>query len=258
MWSVSYGEGINGGVGGDIKPDYAQRLDFEFQKMGALGISVLFASGDSGVYNRLPFHVFEFHPSFPACCPSVTAVGATELNADGSETQGVDFSGGGFSPREYFTLAGNASWQSAAVQAYLSSGVELPPAHLWDRTGRAIPDVSAVGVDFAVMVDGHLNGVSGTSASTPVVAGIFALVNHQLTAAGKPALGFLNPFIYQVRRWKKEEGEEEEEKEKKKKKRRRRGGGGRGGGGRGRRRGRRRRRGGRRGGRGRRAVGSVA
>lgn len=39
-------------------------------------------------------------------------------------------------------------------------------------------------------------GVSGTSASTPVVAGIFALVNDKRLAAGKPTLGFLNPFIY--------------------------------------------------------------
>lgn len=66
-----------------------------------------------------------------------------------------------------------------------------------DRTGRGLPDVSAVGVDFMVYTDGDAQGVSGTSASTPAVSGIIALVNDQLLAAGKRPLGFLNPFMYQ-------------------------------------------------------------
>lgn len=38
--------------------------------------------------------------------------------------------------------------------------------------------------------------VSGTSASTPAVSAIFALVNDALLAAGKSPLGFLNPWLY--------------------------------------------------------------
>jgi tripeptidyl-peptidase-1 len=38
--------------------------------------------------------------------------------------------------------------------------------------------------------------VGGTSASTPVVAGAIALLNDELLAAGKPPMGFLNPWIY--------------------------------------------------------------
>ena len=41
-------------------------------------------------------------------------------------------------------------------------------------------------------------GVAGTSAATPVVAAIFARLNALRLDAGKPPLGFLNPFIYQV------------------------------------------------------------
>jgi len=195
VWSVSYGEGVNGGNGGTIKVADALRLNSEIQKFGVRGLSVFVASGDSGVYNRLPFERGEFHPSYPACLPTVTAVGATELEEDGTEDSAVSFSGGGFTPSAYFTRA-MAGWQNASVTAYLNSGVELPPDRLWDRAGRAIPDVSAVGVDFDVFVTGQIRGVSGTSASTPVVAGIFALVNDKLLAAGKKPLGFLNPFIY--------------------------------------------------------------
>jgi len=40
------------------------------------------------------------------------------------------------------------------------------------------------------------NPVGGTSASTPVIASIIALINDELLAAGKPTLGFLNPWLY--------------------------------------------------------------
>jgi tripeptidyl-peptidase-1 len=38
--------------------------------------------------------------------------------------------------------------------------------------------------------------ISGTSASTPLTAGIFALVNDALIASGKSPLGWLNPWLY--------------------------------------------------------------
>ena len=56
-------------------------------------------------------------PSFPSCLPAVTSVGATKLESDGTEDTGVSFSGGGFTPSQYFTRS-NATWQEAAVQAY--------------------------------------------------------------------------------------------------------------------------------------------
>ena len=197
VWSVSYGEGINGGIGGTIPVDTAQRLNAEFEKFGTRGLSVFVSSGDSGVYNRVPvFGRLKFHPSYPSCLPAVTSVGATELNSDGVEDSAVAFSGGGFTPTNYFARANDSSWQADAVDSYLSSGVKLPPEHLWDKNGRGLPDVSAVGVDYKVYTNGGAQGVSGTSASCPAVAGIFALVNDQLLAAGKNPLGFVNPFIY--------------------------------------------------------------
>lgn len=36
----------------------------------------------------------------------------------------------------------------------------------------------------------------GTSASTPIVAGIIGLLNDIRLSQGKPALGFLNPWLY--------------------------------------------------------------
>ena len=38
--------------------------------------------------------------------------------------------------------------------------------------------------------------MDGTSAATPVTAAVFAKLNDIRFKAGKPSLGFLNPFIY--------------------------------------------------------------
>jgi tripeptidyl-peptidase I len=43
---------------------------------------------------------------------------------------------------------------------------------------------------------GNVTTVGGTSASSPTFASVIALVNDALLAAGKPVLGFLNPWIY--------------------------------------------------------------
>jgi len=43
---------------------------------------------------------------------------------------------------------------------------------------------------------GSFGGVAGTSASCPVVAGIFAQLNNVRLLQGKSSLGFLNPLIY--------------------------------------------------------------
>jgi tripeptidyl-peptidase-1 len=38
--------------------------------------------------------------------------------------------------------------------------------------------------------------ITGTSASAPAFAGVIALLNDAMLAAGKPPLGFLNPLLY--------------------------------------------------------------
>lgn len=43
---------------------------------------------------------------------------------------------------------------------------------------------------------GIVRTVGGTSASSPTFAAVIALVNDALIAAGRPALGWLNPWIY--------------------------------------------------------------
>jgi len=171
-----------------------------FMKAGAQGLSILFASGDQGVCGREGcgglFSAKRFKPDFPAASPYITAVGGTDfLTYSVGDDQVWSAGGGGFS--DTFDIP---AYQADAVAAYKArSDANLPDQAYWNNTGRGYPDVAALGgqkTSYCVQA-GRFEGVAGTSASCPVVAGIFARLNGLRLAAGKPALGFLNPFIYQ-------------------------------------------------------------
>ena len=66
-----------------------------------------------------------------------------------------------------------------------------------DGTGRGFPDIAAQATGFTVVANAiPLPGVAGTSCASPTASGVMALLNDLRVAAGKPSLGFLNPFIY--------------------------------------------------------------
>jgi tripeptidyl-peptidase-1 len=99
-------------------------------------------------------------------------------------------SGGGFSD-----LFPRPAYQDKAVKAYLKTLGSRDAAY-FNASGRAYPDIAAQGSYFATVWNGTDTLVSGTSASTPLMAAIVALVNDALIAGGKPTLGFLNPWLY--------------------------------------------------------------
>jgi len=229
--SISYGwneeDQCENGIGGaecqQLGVDsrgYVQRVNTEFQKIGVRGVSLICASGDSGANGRTdPLCVeTKLNPTFPAASPYITSVGATQVSnaqtnlpnpppvctsgqyscASGGTEEAVSYaqahfaSGGGFS-----NIAPMPEYQKDAVQAYLNSGVELPPASYFNSTSRGYPDIAAFGSNNLIYQEG-IEPVGGTSASSPIVAGVFALLNNaSLQKSGKP-LGFLNPLIYKA------------------------------------------------------------
>ncbi|KAK4223629.1 peptidase S8/S53 domain-containing protein [Podospora fimiseda] len=183
--SVSYGEEEQ-----SVPREYALRVCNMFMQLGARGVSVLFASGDSGPGNYCESNTNNstyFESMFPAGCPWVTAVGAT---LGTQPEQGTSFSSGGFS-----MYHDRPAWQSAAVESYLAQ-IGNTYAPYFDRGGRGFPDVAAQGNTFYVIDKGYLALLSGTSASAPVVAGIIALLNAARRSQGQKPLGFLNPWLY--------------------------------------------------------------
>mmetsp|Transcript_16727 Transcript_16727/g.26327 ORF Transcript_16727/g.26327 Transcript_16727/m.26327 type:complete len:691 (-) Transcript_16727:171-2243(-) len=187
--STSYGEDE-----GSTSLGYAKRLNQEFMKAGARGVTLIFASGDSGVGSTWDFDCSEeFIGQWPAASPYVTSVGST---AHHDPEIAAYFSSGGFSKRWP-----RPAYQEATVQAYLDHSAEMLTSetykHRFAVQGRAFPDLSAQGWRYAVKEDGRTLGVYGTSCSAPTVAGLVALANDARLAAGKAPLGFLNQLIYQ-------------------------------------------------------------
>jgi tripeptidyl-peptidase-1 len=188
IFSTSYGEDEN-----SWSLEAATRLNTEFQKAGARGISLLYASGDEGANCKSG----KFVPEGPGSSPYVTSVGGTEPSgswpAPGGETA-VGLSSGGFS--NYWDMP---DWQKDAVAKYLTqSGLPDQSQRAYNTSGRAYPDISAQAMNFVVVDHGiPLPGVAGTSCASPTAAGIFSLVNDARMQAGKSSLGFLNPFIYE-------------------------------------------------------------
>ncbi|XP_068717998.1 tripeptidyl-peptidase 1-like [Montipora capricornis] len=170
---------------------YMNRINIEFQKAGVRGLSFLFASGDNGAGCKKK----RFRPMFPSSSPYVTTVGGTAFNDPFtvSSEYGYDISGGGFS-----FIFPQPTYQHDVVQQYLKSGPNIPPSSYFNASGRAFPDISAVCNHFWIVNNlVPVPGVMGTSASTPTVAGIISLLNDARFQNQKPALGFLNPFLYQ-------------------------------------------------------------
>ncbi|XP_060627341.2 tripeptidyl-peptidase 1 [Anolis sagrei] len=190
--SVSYGDDED-----SLSAAYMQRVNVEFQKAAVRGVSILFASGDSGAGCRtVQKGKHAFRPSFPASSPYVTTVGGTSFQHPFLVSAEVSdyISGGGFS--NVFPMP---DYQTAAVKRFLSTTPKLPPSSYFNASGRAYPDLAALSDNYWVVSNRiPLPWVSGTSASTPVVAGIFALINDRRLQQGLPPLGFLNPLLYQL------------------------------------------------------------
>ncbi|MCJ1435182.1 hypothetical protein MMC27_004553 [Xylographa pallens] len=207
--STSYGSNE-----ADLTPAYEVRQCNEYMKLGMAGVTILYSSGDNGVagngaqcctkakcaggtYNSGGSGTF--NPSFPGTCPYVTSVGATQIVPGASVTapeeacETVIYSGGGFS--NVFAMP---SYQSSAVKSYFTNHKPTYTATQYNnsQTVRGYPDVSANGANYVVAVDGAISLVYGTSASAPVFGSIITLINEQRVAAGKSAVGFINPTLY--------------------------------------------------------------
>ncbi|KAI0291167.1 family S53 protease [Multifurca ochricompacta] len=180
--TTSYGANENG-----ISQSLAVNLCNAYAQLGARGTSILFSSGDGGVSGSQSGSCTTFVPTFPSGCPFMTSVGGT--TGIGPEVS-ASFSSGGFS--NFFATP---SYQSAAVSAYLTR-LGSTNSGLFNASGRAFPDISAQGENVEIFNSGREGLVAGTSCSSPIFAAIIALLNDLLIAAGKPPLGFLNPFLY--------------------------------------------------------------
>lgn len=220
--SISYA-----GLEEGLPNNYIKRQCNEWMKLALQGVTTVISSGDYGITGfgetLCPTNAAKeevFIPLYISSCPYVLSVGSTELdrydNATGpaqpweslNETSTKRFqSGGGFS-----NVFPTPDYQRAAVGAYLDvvgptlgfegynqtvdyGNFSAVPSGVFNRGGRAYPDVAAVGDRQVVLVGGTWETVGGTSLSAPVFASILTLINEQRLADGKSTVGFVNPVL---------------------------------------------------------------
>ncbi|CAI7565483.1 unnamed protein product [Penicillium glandicola] len=218
--SASYGQ-----AEADLPVAYTKRQCNEFLKLGLQGHSILFASGDYGVASFagdgstngcLGPEGKIFNPQYPSNCPYVTSVGGTRLYPgqtvdDAESVMAADLGGtaanfsssGGFS--NYFP---QPSYQKTAVEKYFKTVKLTYPYYsefdvdvntttgLYNRIGRAYPDVAANGALFPAYNGGSLYHFYGASLASPLFASVLSLINEERLAVGKRPVGFVNPVLY--------------------------------------------------------------
>jgi len=193
---------------GFVKP-YEQTI-----VQGAIeGIGIYFSSGDNSDESLV---VGIQTTDWPASSPFVTAVGGTSLAVGrnnenlfevGWGTTDSRFNGTTWAPQppgSWLYGAGGGVSRVFAEPSYQQGVVPAGVFQAQGRTGRAVPDISALGdpqTGYLVgqtqtFPDGSVRyseyRIGGTSLSSPIMAGIMALADQ---AKGSPH-GFANPSIY--------------------------------------------------------------
>jgi subtilase family serine protease len=198
-----------------LPPGYIKPFEDTILQGVAEGIGIYFSSGDNGDESLTQGYRTT---DWPASSPYVTAVGGTSLAVGannnylfetgwGSTTSSwkgstwsptppgnwIYGSGGGVS-----TLFSEPSYQQGVVPSSVFT--------IQGRTGRAVPDIAAIGDpntgylvgETQTFPDGSVKyaeyRIGGTSLSSPIMAGIMALADQ---AAGHPH-GFANPLFYSL------------------------------------------------------------
>ncbi len=162
--------------------------DFYRQITTQQGFTVVSGSGDHGATDWANLDASQLSPTaivnFPADVPWVTAVGGTTLLRNHTSYDETAWSGSGGGVSKFFSEPAFQQSLPASVQSLLGGH-------------RGLPDIAAVADPDTAMINyihGRWTQIGGTSASTPLWAGIIAIANQM---AGHP-LGFINPAIYKV------------------------------------------------------------
>ncbi len=157
----------------------------------AMGIPVFAAAGDDGSTDGLANG--KQNADFPASSPHIVACGGTKmpsLDRD-RETAWNDMPKGG--------ATGGAVSDFFPVPAFQRQ-VTLPKSVNDGKERRTIPDVSAVAAPstgYRIYINGHWYVFGGTSAVSPLMASMTALITHrlQLRTPGK-RVGDFNALLY--------------------------------------------------------------
>ena len=167
-----------------------------FEDAAIQGVTVCIASGDFGSGDAVGDGLA--HVQYPASDPWVLAVGGTTIgNVSGTSFDEYSwndiFSIGGFSAQ----TATGGGISDLFPPPWYQADAGVPPSVNDGHSGRGVPDVAgnaSVNSGYPIILGGSLSPfpMNGTSSSTPLWAGLIAVIN----AALGDNVGFVNPVLY--------------------------------------------------------------
>lgn len=198
----------------------------QLRRAASLGVSVLAAEGDAGSADAYSVGgaprclegpvsyaaakksartlgerpTFGLGLNYPASSPFVTSVGGTEFHIAGTLPYGADPAGGTIISEDVWdqpdtnpTYKG-FSWAGGGGDSKLFTVADAP----WERDigisgHEEKPDISALAGS-----PGYLQGATGTTGASPLMAGAIADLDGYLEAHGAPPAGPLNPTLYNI------------------------------------------------------------
>ncbi|MBV9990486.1 MAG: S8/S53 family peptidase [Alphaproteobacteria bacterium] len=180
---------------GHASTQFLAGLNEAFRDAALLGVTVCVAAGDDGApdmgkqgWDGKP------HTDFPSSSPYALACGGTKLVGSGATIESETVWNEG--ARDNGAGGGGVSNVFARPDYQAGASIPLSPKK---KRGRGVPDVAGnadPATGYKIFVGGRNEVIGGTSAVAPLIAGLVALINEQLTKAANKTVGFVNPLIY--------------------------------------------------------------
>ena len=164
---------------------YRNSMNTIFQQAAAQGISIFCAAGDKGASDgQLGLNV-----DFPGSSPyGVSCGGTTVTSANGVITS-----------ETVWGTAANESTGGGISAVFSKPSYQNTVPLLTTYSFRGTPDIAANAnpyTGYITRVGASYYIIGGTSAVSPLLSALTALVNQKRLAAGKPVLGFMNKVLY--------------------------------------------------------------
>lgn len=155
------------------------------QQAANKGISVFCAAGDNGASDGYP----GLNVDFPGSSPFAVSCGGTTLVS----------AGGAITSETVWGNAPNSATGGGSSAVFSKPGYQGSVPLLTSQTKRSVPDIAAnanPNSGYIVRVGANLYVVGGTSAVSPLLAALTALVNQKRLSTELTKLPFFNNIVY--------------------------------------------------------------
>jgi kumamolisin len=176
------------------------QVNESLKEAALIGMTVCVSAGDDGSSDAVSDGLA--HVDFPASSPYVLAVGGTTIPSKSAPLPDISWFEGNGLRQQNNPNSGSTGGGTSAVfeQPSWQKTIAVTPVNPGAIVGRCIPDLAAnadwTASPYLLVVDGNGQPNGGTSAASPLMAAMIALINARRDANNR--VGYLTPLLYQI------------------------------------------------------------